>query len=481
MVNQIIANQEISFNDLENQIHRQLCEIGCELLKKILETIDAQIMTERTVGIYNNLGFRSTHIETIMGRVDFKRRLYSCLDEEGQKKYVFLLDEKINLFGIGKMSSSLIEVIAKQVSIDAFRAAADAISTMTGIQISHGSVWNMTQKIGEKIKEIEDQNVALYKAEQVTGQREVDVLFEEADGVYLKLQGKDRKKHGKKKEMKLAVTYEGWKEERKGRFILENKKFCSSFEDSKKFNILKESMIASQYNVDEIKSRFQNGDGAPWIHEQLDDTIVSQLDPFHVKQALTRSIRNKESRKTVETLLNNKEISLALEVIEVLKNNAEDEKQAKRLNELYTYFNNNRGILIPYRERGLSLIELPEGLVYRGMGTMEHHICDVIAQRMKDRKGSWSISGGSNMSKILCAKKSKQLFEIIRAKLIPIIPSQYEQIVTDILSAGKVPQKIGKGSDGNIRHGGMPFKGAAVTNGRKAIQQLLEINYSFKY
>ena len=85
------------------------------------------------------------------------------------------------------------------------------------------------------------------------------------------------------------------------------------------------------------------------------------------------------------------------------------------------------------------------------------------------------------MSKILCAKKSKQLFEIIRAKLIPIIPSQYEQIVTDILSAGKVPQKIGKGSDGNIRHGGMPFKGAAVTNGRKAIQQLLEINYSFKY
>ena len=481
MVEQIIANQGISFNDLENQIHRQLCEVGCGLLEEILETIDNKIMAQRPVSKYSNLGFRATHIETVMGRVDFKRRVYSFLDEEGQKRRVFLLDEKINLFGVGKMSSALIEVIAKQISVDAFRPAANAISTMTGIQISHGCVWNMAQKIGEKIKEVEDQSIALYKAEQITGQKEVDVLFEEADGVYLKLQGKDRKRHGKAKELKVAVTYEGWKEKGKNRFILENKKFCSSFESSKAFNFLKESMIASQYNKDEIKARFQNGDGAPWIHEQLDGSIVSQLDPFHIKKALIRNIRNKENRKTVDMLLNSKKISLALEVIETLKNNAENEKEEKRLKDLYTYFNNNRDILVPYRERGIILPKLPEGLIYRGMGTMEHHICDVIAQRMKGRKGSWSISGGSNMARILCAKKSKQLFEIIRAKLIPIIPSQYERIVTDILSAGKVPQKIGKGSDGNIRHGGMPFKGVAVTNGRKAIQQLLEINYSFIY
>ena len=37
-------------------------------------------------------------------------------------------------------------------------------------------------------------------------------------GVYIKIQGKDRKAKGKSREMKVRVTYEGWKKEGKKRF-----------------------------------------------------------------------------------------------------------------------------------------------------------------------------------------------------------------------------------------------------------------------
>ena len=54
-----------------------------------------------------------------------------------------------------------------------------------------------------------------------------------------------------------------------------------------------------------------------------------------------------------------------------------------------------------YESRGGELYKLrdniemplpPEGIVYKALGTMEHNICDVIAQRMKGRKMSWSIN-----------------------------------------------------------------------------------------
>src|SRR3712207_8589477 len=55
----------------------------------------------------------------------------------------------------------------------------------------------------------------------------------------------------------------------------------------------------------------------------------------------------------------------------------------------------------------------PEGLEYRSLGTMEHNICDILAQRMKGRKMSWSIGGANNLAKILAEKASKRIYTVI--------------------------------------------------------------------
>lgn len=52
----------------------------------------------------------------------------------------------------------------------------------------------------------------------------------------------------------------------------------------------------------------------------------------------------------------------------------------------------------------------------------------------------------------------------------------YQAIAYDVLHAGKVPQQLGKGSYENLRYGGH-----AVNNGKKTIQKLLEINFSYSF
>ena len=61
-------------------------------------------------------------------------------------------------------------------------------------------------------------------------------------------------------------------------------------------------------------------DGAAWIKHGIDDTVHYQLDPFHKHEAILRSVRDTEQRKTILKLLNSNEIDKALLHIAKLSN-----------------------------------------------------------------------------------------------------------------------------------------------------------------
>ena len=73
-----------------------------------------------------------------------------------------------------------------------YRNCAEKLSQTTGLSISHAAVWNVIQALGDKLVHDEKELVETGKKEDLRGSREVPVLFEEADGVWLNLQGKDR-------------------------------------------------------------------------------------------------------------------------------------------------------------------------------------------------------------------------------------------------------------------------------------------------
>jgi hypothetical protein len=185
------------------------------------------------------------------------------------------------------------------------------VSELTGQTISHTAAWNVVQRLGDRLDKQEREAAALALKGEGKGTVEAKLLFEEQDGIHLKLQGQSRKEHGSSKEMKVAIAYDGAEKTGKKRYRLTNKVAAANFESAKRFRIRKEGTIAAAYNMDEIDTRLLNGDGADWIKEsQTDETVHFQLDHFHISQAITRYVSNDEARKMIRDLLYSKQIDL---------------------------------------------------------------------------------------------------------------------------------------------------------------------------
>ncbi|EPY2284088.1 ISLre2 family transposase [Clostridium sporogenes] len=463
-------------------MYKYVCNEACRLIKEVLSHLDRRLMDERDTEVYRNKGFKNTCIKTVMGNVEFSRRIYEYKTSEGKKAYGFLLDEYLNIDTIGHISSNLLEKIVDNVTNVSYRNTSKNIDELTNQKISHTAVWNVVQKLGSKIEEKEERKILLNKKGQLNGSKEVNVLFQEMDGIWLSIQGKGRPKRGKskKKELKLGITYEGWKKRNGSNdaYVVENKIACASFKNSKKFKELSDATIAEIYNKDEIQIRILNGDGAPWIKQGIDEEGVHfQLDPFHKSQAVYRKVKDKEEARKLIKLLNSEKAEDAIQYIMnlMIKYNC-DEKQFKKLGELFDYFVANREGIVPYHLRKeINMPQAPEGLEYRHLGTMEHNICDVLAQRMKGRKMSWSISGANNLAKILAEKAGKRIYDVLEQVCYQIIPQDKMEIIKEmiVLTAADVNKKAKKGNLYPVHQASTPFACSAVTNGRKAIQSFL--------
>ncbi len=111
----------------------------------------------------------------------------------------------------------------------------------------------------------------------------------------------------------------------------------------------------------------------------------------------------------------------------------------------------------------LDIPESPEGLCYRNMGTMENHVCSIIAHRMKGRRCSWTIKGGNHLAKILAKKQMGRLYEVTERLRKPLFEKKkVEEIEYRILTSGFITKKIGKGYDYPVR-GHLPVLDRAIT------------------
>jgi len=434
---------------LEQEIFKRVCEWGCELLKQALEHCDNKLMLNRDRTVYRHKGPRKTAIKTVMGTVEYERGVYQRKNEDGTKSCVFLLDEAMGKEGSGFMSEMLSEMVVKAACEGSYRSTSRSVSELTGQMLSHTAAWNVVQELGKRVDLQEKQASNAAAAHKGRGTLESPVLFEEQDGIWLNLQGKDRKTHGKNKEMKVAIAYDGAKQTGKKRYELTNKVACANFETVNKFQKRKEGVVAQTYKVDEIEMRLLNGDGAQWIRgAQTDETVHFQLDPFHRNKAIRTYVKNPEMRENITVLLYSKDIGTLLAYIEALSNSVEDETERENLLALLTYFTNNKDGLVPCHRRGLNLPEPPEGIEYRRMGAMESNVFTLIGNRMKGRRACWSVNGGNNLARLLCLKATKKLSQTLQTLTSVVLPIQYtEEIITN-LSPAKVAKSVGKGYNG---------------------------------
>lgn len=163
------------------------------------------------------------------------------------------------------------------------------------------------------------------------------------------------KQKKKKKELKLGITYEGWKKRRGSNdaYIVENKIAYASFKGGKKFKGFSYATIAEIYNKDEIQIRILNGDGPSWIKQSIDEEGVHfQLDPFHKNQAVLRAIQDKKEAYNLIKMLNDGKVEESFGyVTNLMIKYTEDENKFKKLERLYTYIFENKIGLRPYQLR----------------------------------------------------------------------------------------------------------------------------------
>ena len=432
----------LTFKDFEKKTFEMLCQLGQEYTRDFLERYDAYLMENRDKEAYRNKGKRTTTVKTIYGEVEYERRVYEVTREDGIKEFVYLLDEQLEISGVGLISMNMAEQMVSNITEMSYRETAEKITEMTGQSISAMGVWNVIQSLGDKVFEEEKELVEAHKSGQVKGDKEAPVLFEETDGVYVRLQ-KEKQKKG---EIKIGIAYDGWKETGKNRYTLDGKVVVAGFSKSKEFQEYREATIAKTYNLDETDVRIMNADGAEWIKNICDEDTVFQLDPFHRNKAIKENIPYPQAREVIHELIKQQDIDGVFSYLEIYRDSLCEDEEIEKANSLITYFTNNRDGLIPYTEKELELPENKQGLVYRNMGTMENHVWSIIAKRMKHNHTCWSIKGGNNLAKILAKKCSGKLNEVASKLKMPTFEKTVaEKIENDILMAGQIRKKTGKG------------------------------------
>jgi hypothetical protein len=471
---------ELTFKEIERTFFEIGCEVARTLMQQFMETTDNELAKSRNKSELRHKGNRTTAIKTLMGEVPMKRVLYKRVRDDGSAEYVFLLDEVLGLDTIGKISPNLTEKILGNICETGYREVSKTVSELTNQTISHQAVWNVVQSVGEKQIEAEKQLVEKFKANKLSGTKEVPILFEEADGVWLSMQGKSRKGCSRgRKELKVGVVYEGWEKRYSGskEYRTVEKTLFAGYMKPEEFKNVRDAEVARKYNVDEIKLRVLNGDGAAWIRNGHDlETDIFQLDPYHIAKYVVRNIADKKDRRQIMKWLKAGEFDKFFARIHELKYECGGvETEVKKLTVLEDYIRNNIEGVLSYKARpGIEIPEPPEGLEYRNMGTMERNI-NIFADRMKGGK-SWSEAGATNLAKIIALKAGKgfndKIAVLVLGQLSERLTERFEETIRRVnKSMGKAKRE----SVYPVQKGQIPFSNAKVTNGRKAIRAMFDL------
>ena len=431
-------SKEVNFFEMITGVFDGLMTCGQEIVKTYLEERDEHLLESRDKKRYRCKGKRKTAVKTKLGVIEYERRIY--LNTE-QNKHVFLLDENISAQDIGLVDEQMCQSISDMICVMPYRKVAETISETTGLDISHQAVWNIVQTIGKRKIENTKELSELSKEHRLAGSVETKLLYEEADGDWLKLQGEDRKKYGASKEMKIGIAYDGILHHKmkggKVRRELDNKVAYASFESASEFRKHKEAVIASMYNTDEIELRVKNGDGAQWIQKEPECECICVLDEYHRNKKITECVSDKETAQTLRELLLSGQYQLLLDTIEAYINSTKDEKQAAKLRELYSYYSDNFEALPDYFSRGIKIPETrAPGVVHHArLGSMESNVFTLIGNRMKGGRACWSVNGGNNLAALLCSYHTQtSCYTVVESS--PAKP---------VLSASKIKETAGKG------------------------------------
>ena len=205
-------DQTIADINWEEESYQQGFAFAREQARLSLEALDAELLRGKPKG-WTVLGFRERTMVTKFGEEVIRRRIYH--DQEGQSR--FALDDHFGWEFHQQASPSLTESIVTlsaqmppyQVRGRLFGKTATTVSALTAGVLSTSTVYRLLRAVGQSA--IDDERsrweACFERGEDVCeGEQRVDVLYTEADGVWVHLQRTERTYY----EVKSGIAYRGW-------------------------------------------------------------------------------------------------------------------------------------------------------------------------------------------------------------------------------------------------------------------------------
>ena len=484
----ILSNEKVNFKSLEENTFKEMMKLGREIIQDELRMLDKLILKYRDKEVFTPKDMQPTTIKTKLGEIPITRRRYKVVIN-GKAKWIYLLDELLEINDFGLYSQGIVEMVAREITKKSYRETAKTISEDTDNSISHTAVRNIVLKLGEKIKKLEEEKIKLYEEGKIEGEKETQYLFCEHDGIYIKKQktkkhkGKKifkvkhfKRKKGKKRktgiELKIAVIHEGKEPRYTNDYKLKNKIIVGTASKAKDLKKIEDTTIGTTYKEYAIKNVVINGDGADWTGSIVEGAKeIFQLDMAHIQKKIYMTVSDEEYLKKMQEVVYTEQAKDIFSLIYNYKVELEaDNKlsELEKVKELEEYLRNNENGLqryqyrLGYKEEQFKEIEqeLPT------LGSEESHMYCICRDRMKKNRTSWSVIGAEAILKVIMNKMNGTLEEVITRKA-------EEKIKEELASRIPEPTKVKKVQQGKIVYAGK-YKIANNFTGR-AKQHVLDL------
>lgn len=452
-----ITKNETKFNDLEGKMWKKKMQEGLEELKEQLIQIDYQLLKNKNNKELEVKDFQKTTIKCKFGDLEFYRRRY-ILKKNGETKTVYLLDIYLELGYLGQYSQSIVEMVLKEATEKSYRKTAETIRENTNASITHTAARKILIDFSEKyIEQMEKEKLELYEKGYIEGEKELKIIYEESDGIYISKQNRKKNKEARKgqklkSEIKIGIVHEGFEKRYNNDFKVKNKQMIATIKNARYFKRLVDMTIGTTYKESSIEKIIINADGAGWCKDIAESPKEKyQLDMFHIQKKITEAVNDKEYKKKMADIVKTdkpKDIFSIIYNYKVELESDKKEEELKKVKELEEYLRNNEKGLLRYQyELGLSQeeIEKLEETEYRNLGTEESQMYCGCRKRMKKNRTSWSDRGSEAMVKVISYIKSNLLEDLITGKTEKAIKKELSERTPE-------PKKIKKIKIGKIKY-----------------------------
>jgi len=285
----------------ESRVFQQVCVVGQQEATAYLGSLDEALLTQRPSG-WVVVGFRERTLVTRFGEVRIQRRLY----RDGRGVYHFLLDEYLGQNAHQAATPEMQAMCTMLCGAMSFRKAANFLEQWLVGLLSHSTCWRLLQRTGQVAATSAAEEVeAVFTRGEVFaqgGERHIERLYMEADGVYVRLQRQPQTHL----ELQSAIAYEGLERlpgTREAYRLREKQVYCHVGD---RISFWEGVSLAwgHKWDLRCVREVIVGGDGASWIRTgaEVFSGATWQLDGFHLARACRQALGAQPGRALYQAL-----------------------------------------------------------------------------------------------------------------------------------------------------------------------------------